>query len=147
MTVWYEHHAYGYTTVLVDAFNVCFWCGGTTNTLDVDFEGYLHQGLCALEALNAYWDAQRPLPSQQPKDQPMNLIVHEPPINPGEPGWVDSVPSGTPITDYCGSSAELAEIEFPFPVAWYCTRPIGHEPPHAAHGGPHGPQYASWDDE
>lgn len=76
----------------------------------------------------------------------MNLTVHEPPINPGEQGWYDSLPGDTPITECCDSRAELPDDYFPIPSAWYCTRPLGHEPPHAAHGGQHGPQYATWTD-
>lgn len=54
-TVWYEYRRGGATTVLLDAFGPCFQCGGPTNTLDVDFETWLHQGVCALEADAAYW--------------------------------------------------------------------------------------------
>lgn len=57
MNTWYEHHVYGYTVVIGDTFHPCFWCQGPTNTLHCDFVAPLHQGLCTLQAVKAYWEA------------------------------------------------------------------------------------------
>lgn len=77
----------------------------------------------------------------------MNITVHEPPLQPDHHDYLPSLPTGATIADCCDGIAEMPDVDFPIPIAWYCTRPSGHEPPHAAHGGPHGPQYATWTDE
>ena len=57
MGVWYEHRVHGTSTVMTDRFGACWVCGGPTNSIDVCFEAYQHQGACAVAAERSYWKA------------------------------------------------------------------------------------------
>lgn len=53
--IWYEHHVFSFSTVMVDHFGECIGCGGLTNSIDVCFEGFLHQGECSHDYERSYW--------------------------------------------------------------------------------------------
>lgn len=49
--IWVEAHR----SVLTDSSGPCWHCGGPTNTLEPNFETWLHLGYCTLEKDREYW--------------------------------------------------------------------------------------------
>ncbi len=55
--IWYEYRRGGCGWVMCHSSGPCFWCGGPTNSLDVNFQTWLHQGVCTMLAERDYWHA------------------------------------------------------------------------------------------
>jgi hypothetical protein len=53
--IWYEHRSHGTALPMTTGFGPCAVCGGPTNSIDVSFESFLHQGVCLMLLDREFW--------------------------------------------------------------------------------------------